>query len=80
MEANRDLRLTVERLAVSHAPKAVLHNLKFAKLFAEEFMKSHGKYVRYNCCQAQLQLQVKLIITTPTQPRKVEIQLEIDHS
>ena len=38
----------MERLAVSHAPKAVLHNLKFAKLFAEEFSKNHGKYVRYN--------------------------------
>ena len=46
MEENRDLCLTVERLAVSHAPKAVLHNLRFAKLFAEEFSKYHGKYVR----------------------------------
>ena len=47
LEANRDLKMTVERLAVTHGPKAVLHNLSFAKKFAEEFNANHGKYCRY---------------------------------
>ena len=43
LEANRDLKMTVERLAVTHGPQAVLHHLSFAKKFAEEFNANHGK-------------------------------------
>lgn len=50
LEANRDLKMTVERLAVTHGPRAVLHNLHYAKLFAtsrEAFGKRHGHFCRY---------------------------------
>ena len=30
LEANRDMKMVVERLAVTHGPKCVLHNLSFA--------------------------------------------------
>jgi hypothetical protein len=36
LDANRDMKMTVERLAVTHGPRAVLHNLRYAKLFAKE--------------------------------------------
>ena len=48
LDANRDLRMTVERLAVNQGPQAVLHNLRYSKLFAEEFQQHHGKYCRYD--------------------------------
>ena len=48
LEANRDLKMTVERLAMTHGPRAVLHNLSFAKPLAEEFRKNHGKYCRWD--------------------------------
>ena len=37
LEANRDLKMTVERLAVTHELDAVLHNLKYAKLVGTDF-------------------------------------------
>ena len=30
LEANRDMKMVVKRLAVTHGPKCVLHNLSFA--------------------------------------------------
>ena len=36
LDANRDMKMTVERLAVTHGPRAVLHNLRYAKQFANE--------------------------------------------
>ena len=44
LEANRDMKMVVERLAVTHGPKCVLHNLSFARLFAQEFSENHNKY------------------------------------
>ena len=37
LDANRDLKMTVERLAVTHGPDAVLHNLMYCKLFVPNF-------------------------------------------
>jgi hypothetical protein len=46
LTANRDMKMTVERLAVTHGPKAVLHNLSYSKHFAEDFQSRHRKYCR----------------------------------
>ena len=46
LEGKRDMKMTVERLAVTHGPRAVLHNLRYAKLFADEFNLRHDKYCR----------------------------------
>ena len=44
LEANRDMNMVVERLAVTHGPKCVLHNLSYSKLFANEFSTNQNKY------------------------------------
>lgn len=44
LEANRDLKMTVERLAVTHGPDAVLHNLKFCKVFTNTFDNDYGQF------------------------------------
>ena len=46
LEAKRDLGMIVERLAVSLGPRAVLHNLHYAKSFAERFVKDYNKYCK----------------------------------
>ena len=46
LEANRDLKMTVERLAMTHGPDAVLHNLKFCKLFVERFSEEYGQFCK----------------------------------
>ena len=48
LEAKRDLKMTVERLAITYGPKSVLHNLSFAKKFAKAFREDHGKFCRYH--------------------------------
>ena len=39
--------MTVERLAVTHGPRAVLHNLRYAQLLAEDFIVRHDLFCRF---------------------------------
>lgn len=39
--------MTVERLAVTHGPDAVLHNLQFCKLFVPDFDEVYDRHCGY---------------------------------
>ena len=47
LDSKRDLKVTVERLAFTVAPKAVLHNLHYCDLYAKSFIADQGKYCKY---------------------------------
>ena len=46
LDSKRDLKFTVERLCHTTAPKAVLHNLQFCKLFADTFIAESNPYCK----------------------------------
>jgi hypothetical protein len=46
LDSKRDLKVTVERLSHTVAPSAVLHNLQFCKLFADNFIGDQSNYCK----------------------------------
>ena len=46
LDSKRDLKVTVERLSYTVAPKAVLHNLQYCELYAKSFIDDQGKYCK----------------------------------
>ena len=55
--------MTVERLAVTHGPDAVLHNLKYCKLFVPNFNEVYDRHCGYVVC---FDLSRKHISDNPT--------------